>query len=156
MAKLVYSAASALDLLQMLLDETEENNLLVQSCKLYMECEFFFTELQALSDFTYKVTLPLLNCVETSSQNDLLQILPALYHDLAEGNMHTLNKYHVSYKHLPVVEPDRELVKEILYLMCVYATYAVKLQCGTEYGFTDDSQLPIATQLDKLSEGKLF
>ena len=91
--KLRYSAASiiaALDLLQMLLHETEKDNLLVQSCKLYLEREFFFTKLQALSYFTHKVTLPLLNCVEANSQKCLLQILPALYRNLADGNMHTL------------------------------------------------------------------
>ena len=51
-AKLRYSAAliiAVLDLLQMLLHETEKDNLLVQSCKLYIECKFFFTELEALS-----------------------------------------------------------------------------------------------------------
>ena len=120
-----------------------------------MECEFFFTELQALSDFTYKVTLPLLNCVQTSSRKDLLQILPALYRNLADGNMHTLDKY-VSYKHLPVAEPDSELVKEILYLTCAHIAYPVKLKCGREYGFADDSQLPNATQLEKLTEDELF
>ena len=121
-----------------------------------MECEFFFTEQQALSDFTFKVALPLLNCVQTSSRKDLLQILPALYRNLADGNMHTLDKYHVSYKHLPVAEPELELVKEILYLMCAHAAYAMKLKCGREYGFTDDSQLPRATQLEKLTEDELF
>ena len=121
-----------------------------------MECEFFFTELQALSDFTYKVTLPLLNCVQTSSRKDLLRILPALYRNLADGNMHTLDKYHVSYKHLPVAEPDSELLKEILYPMCAHAPYRVKLKCGREHGFADDSQLPRATQLEKLTEDELF
>ena len=86
----------------------------------------------------------------------MLQILPALHHDLADGNMHTLDKYHVSYMQLPVVEPDSDLVKEILHLMCVHAAYAVKSQCGREYGFIDYSQLPRATQLDKLTEDKLF
>ena len=82
----------------------------------------------------------------------MLQILPALYHDLIDGNMHTLDKYHVSYKNLPVAEPDSKLVNKILYLMCVHAAYAVKLQCGREYEFTDVSQLPRARQLDKLTE----
>ena len=59
-----------------------------------------------------------LNNVETNSQKDLLQILLALYRDLNDGNMHALDKYPVSYKHLPVAEPDSESVKEILY-MCV-------------------------------------
>ena len=40
--------------------------------------------------------------------------------------------------------------------MCVDAANAVKLQCGSEYGFADDSELPRATQLDKLTEEELF
>ena len=103
-----------------------------------MECEFLFTERQTLPYFTHKVALPLLNYVEISSQQDLLQILSALYPDLTDGNMHTLGKYRVSYKHLPVAEADSELVKKILYLMCVDAAYAVKLQCCREYGFADE------------------
>ena len=110
----------------------------------------------AFPNFTHKVTLPLLNCVETSSQKDLLQILPSLYHDLADGKVHTLDKHRVSFNHPPVTEPDSELLKKILYLMCVDAAYAVKLQCGSEYGFADDSELPRATQLDKLTEEELF
>ena len=147
---------AALDQLQILLHETEKDNLLVQSCKLHMECEILFTELQALSYFAHEMILPLLNFVETSSQKDLLQILPSLYRDLTDNNMHTPDKYHVFYKYLPAVEPDCELVKEILYLMCMDAAYVVKLQCGREYGFADDNQLPRATQLDKLTEDKLF
>ena len=107
--------------MQMLLHETEKDNLLLQSYKLYMECEFFFTKLEALSYFTHKLTLPLLNCVAASSQKDLLQVLPAFHCYLADGKMHTLDKYRVSYKHLPVAEPDSKLVKEILYLICVDA-----------------------------------
>ena len=43
-ANLGYGAASilaVLSLLQMLLFETEKNNLLVQACRLYVECDFF-------------------------------------------------------------------------------------------------------------------
>ena len=93
----------------------------------------------AFPNFTHKVTLLLLNFVETSSQKDLLQILPSLYHDLADGKVHTLDKHCVSFNHPPVTEPDSELLKKILYLMCVDVAYAVKLQCGSEYGFADDS-----------------
>ena len=91
-----------------------------------------------------------------SSQKDLLQIVLALYHNLADGKVHALGKHRVSFNHQPVTEPDSELLKKILYLMCVDAAYAVKLQCGREYGFADDSQLPRATQLDKLTEEELF
>ena len=106
--------------------------------------EMFFSlsaHRNAFPNFTHKVTLPLLNCVETSSQKDLVQILPSLYHDLADGKVHTLDKHRGSFNHPPVTEPDSELLKKILYLMCVDAAYAVKLQCGREYGFGDDSQL---------------
>ena len=65
--KLGYSEASileALHLFQMLLKETEMDNLLVQACRLYIECEFFITELQALTYYTHRITLPYLNYVE--------------------------------------------------------------------------------------------
>ena len=60
-AKLGYSAASilqALSLFQMLPTETKMDNLLVEACKLNIECEFLITELQALTYFTHKITLP--------------------------------------------------------------------------------------------------
>ena len=84
-AKSGYSAASilaALPLLQMLLLETEKENLLVQACRIYPECEFFITELHAHAYFTYKVTLPLLDGVEVCEQTDLLTIFPNLYADM--------------------------------------------------------------------------
>ena len=69
-AKLGYSAASilnALPLLQMLLRESGKCNLLVQACRMYVQCEIFI-ELHVLAYFTHKVTLPLLNCVEVCDQ----------------------------------------------------------------------------------------
>ena len=61
LAKLGYSAApilQALSLFQMLLTETKMDNLLVEACKLNIEREFLITELQALTYFTHKITLP--------------------------------------------------------------------------------------------------
>ena len=92
-AKLRYAAVSilaALPLLQMLFIETEKNSLLVQACRLYVECEFFLTKLHALTYFTHEVTLPLLNYVEISDQSQLLHIIPKLYEDLSNGKMDTL------------------------------------------------------------------
>ena len=51
---------ATLPLHQMLLLEIEKNSLLVQVCRLYVECEFFLTELHVLAYFTHNVTLPLL------------------------------------------------------------------------------------------------
>ena len=62
-----------------LLEETWKSNLLVQACKIYLNCELFLTELQLLAYFTKKITLPFLNCVEKCSQEQLLEILPLLY-----------------------------------------------------------------------------
>lgn len=155
-AKLGYSAASvlnALPLLTMLLNETEKNNLLVQACKMYIQCEFFITELHALAYFTHKVTLPLLNCVEVCDQEQLLIILPKLYDDLTKSNMDTLKEYIVIYKHLQIKEPDSDLENQVIKRMCIDAAEGIKLQCGREYGFSDKEAR--ATQLDKLTPDEL-
>ena len=117
-AKLGYSAASALDLLHMLLHELRKiifwsslANCTWMWIFLYWTASLVLLYLD--SDTTF------VNMCWDQQPKDLFQILPALYRDLADGNMHTLDKYHVSYKHLPAAESDIELVKEILYLMCV-------------------------------------
>ena len=134
----------------MLLLETEKNNLLVQACRLYVKCDFFLTELHLLAYFTHRVTLPLCNCVEISDQSQLLHIFPKLYEDLPNGKMDTLQDFLVSYKQLPIDEPESEIVQELLNRMCTDTAEAIKLQCGQEYGFSD-SEPPRATQLDKLT-----
>jgi len=155
-AKLGYSAASilsALPLLQMLLDETEKNNLLVQSCRMYLQCEFFLTELHALAYFTHKVTLPLLNCVEISDQNELLKVFPKLYEGLNAKKLDTLQHFLVSYKHLVIEEPTNTLTSKLLEKMCLDAAEGIKLQCGREYGFSESDAR--ATELHKLSVEQL-
>ena len=87
-----YSVAyilAALPLYQILLLETEKDNLHVQVSWIYLECEFLITEL--LAYFMHKVTLPLLNCVEVCEQTQLLTIFPELNTDLCTVNMNTLN-----------------------------------------------------------------
>ena len=54
-AKLAYSAPSilaALPLPELLLLQTKKDNLLLQACRMYLECEFFITELHAPVYFT--------------------------------------------------------------------------------------------------------
>ena len=86
---------------------------------------FFLTELRALAHFTHKVTLPLLNCVEISGQSQLLHILPN--NDLANGKIDTLKDFLVSYKDLPIDEPEKEIVQELLKHMCTDAAEGIKL-----------------------------
>ena len=90
--KLGYSAASilcALPQLQRILAETLKTNLLMEACRLYVECELFITVLYVLTVFTEKVTLPFLNCLEWWSQKDFLEIFPRLYNDLLKHNTNT-------------------------------------------------------------------
>ena len=117
-AKLGYSAASALDLLHMLLHELRKIIFWssLANCT-WMWIFLYWTASLVLLYLDSDTTFVKL-CWDQQPK-DLFQILPALYRDLTDGNMHTLDKYHVSYKHLPAAESDIELVKEILYLMCV-------------------------------------
>ena len=154
--KLGYAAASILQafpLLQSLLEETWKSNLLVQACKIYLNCELFLTELQLLAYFTKKITLSFLNCVEKCSQEQLLEILPFLYQDLLAGNPNTLEEYQVEYKHVIVEDLTNQIQKDAFIMMCVDAAAGIKFQCGGEYGFGDmDEEDPRATQLYKLSK----
>ena len=156
--KFDYSAASFIHAhpsLEMLLAETSKTNLLVEACKLYLECEFFWTELQVLAYFTYKVTLPLLNCVEVSDQATLLKIFPKLYADLKQGNTDTLQHFIVKYRHVPVKTLSSKLENTVLFLMCVDAADGIQIQCGREYGFAKEGEESRATELYKMSLAEL-
>ena len=77
LTKLDYNAASILQaLLQItkLLIETWKSHLLIKACKLYVNCELFIKELHLLAIFTHKVTSPFLNCIEKSTQVELLKV----------------------------------------------------------------------------------
>ena len=136
--KLGYSCASvlnALPYLQMLLNETHLSNQHTDMVRMFLDNELFFVELKVLSYFTFKVTLPLLNAVEVSTQDELCEIFPKLYHDLAAGIMNTLDKFTVQHRHLVVEGPKTELENVLLSDMCTKAAETVELQCGREYGF---------------------
>ena len=90
--KLGYSSASILQVLPQitkLLMETWKSNLFIEACKLYVNCELFITELHFLAVFTHKVTLPFLNCIEKSTQEELLKIFPKLHCDILNHDMDT-------------------------------------------------------------------
>ena len=72
---------------QKILSDTTQNNMLVQACRLYLECDFIIARMRALANFTYIVTMPYLNFVERSDQNDLCNSLPLLYQGLKEGKL---------------------------------------------------------------------
>ena len=101
--KLGYTAGAIYECIpqfQKLLQKTHTNNLLVRACRLYLESEFIVASLKALSNFTYRVTMPYLNAVEKCDQNQLLDILPKLCSDLKGGSAgKMLENYHVEWTH---------------------------------------------------------
>jgi hypothetical protein len=99
-AKLGYTAGAIYDCLPQftkLLERTSKNNMLVRACRLYLECDFIIAGLKALSNFTYEVTMPFLNCVERVNQSDLCRIISNLFEELKKGNLKCadLALYHV-------------------------------------------------------------
>ena len=153
-AKLGYVAGSILDaipLLTMLLNEAPNQNLHTESVRIYIECEFFSTALAVLSYFSYKVSLPLLNCEEKSSQTDLCVLFPKLYEYLLVGNTNTLLDFVVKHTQYQVKDLSSDLEKLLLKKFCTHAAAVIKLQCGSEY-FPDESTTSRSTHISYLSE----
>ena len=98
-AKLGKAAGSLLEALSIIkkdLDETYNNNLFIKVCKLYIESKLFIMELEVLPFFSHHITFPFLNCIENCNQEDLLDILLTLYHDLISNFTDTLSKYNLT------------------------------------------------------------
>lgn len=153
--KLGYSCASILDAfpyIRMVVNETHLNNQHVEIMRVLMDSEFLLSELNSLAYFTYKVTLPLLNVVESGTQDDLCQIFPQLCQDLKDGSLETLKNYIVEYRHITLNKPVSEVEISLLRQMCYEAAKTIQLQCGREYGIGAYSQLPQrATQIFNLT-----
>ena len=103
-----------MSIIKKVLDETYNNNLLVEACKLYSGSELFIRELEVLAFFNNHVTFSFLNCFENCNQKDLLDILPNLYHDLINNSTDTLSKYKLTKQHLNTQEPDSKLSQKML------------------------------------------
>ena len=87
--KLGYLAGAVFDCLpyfRKILVETPLKNLLVRACRIYVDNKFIAAGLKALAIFTFKVTMPFLNFVEKSIQEDLVKVLPQLFVDLSAAN----------------------------------------------------------------------
>ena len=104
---LAYQAGTIYDALpyfKILLDRTPLNNLLVGACRLYLECDFIKTGFKSLANFTFNVTMPYLNFVEKTDQDDLCQMLPELYRDRQLKRLDTLKEYQVPWEHVNMFE----------------------------------------------------
>ena len=136
--RLGYQAGAVYDCVpyfRAILDETPLNNLLVRSCRIYLENDFVLAGLKALALFTYNITMPFLNLVEKSDQETLVDVLPKLCSDLAQRKTDTLSRYKVEWTHVHVVKngPESELDQFLLEAMCEKAAIGVELQCKREY-----------------------
>ena len=137
------------------LHNTKSNNLLLQACRLYLECDFIIIGLKVLAWFTYCVTLPFLNMTQLSTQNDLVKVLPHLHDDLQNNLTDTLSSYIVPYS-FEVEKPETPVEVYLLQCMCQQAAKDLATQRGREYGFQRTAESagnaePRATELHKLS-----
>ena len=49
--------------LHLIRDESTTTNQLIEACKIYIESELFYTELETFTYFNYHVTFPFLNAI---------------------------------------------------------------------------------------------
>ena len=134
-AKLGKAAASILnakDILLMLLDEIQVTNQLTESCRIYLSSDLFLTELECLAYFNHYVTFPFLNCVEVSTQEELVDIIPKLYNDLLEKKIATLDKFVVKMRRMPDPELSTDVATIIVGRIYLSAVECIKRQCGRE------------------------
>ena len=108
LGKAAASLTEAFLIIEKVLDETYNNNLLTEVCKLYIESKLFITELEALAFFSHHVTFPFLSCIENCNQKNLLDILLTLCH-LIDNSTSSLSKYKLTMQHINIKEPKSKL-----------------------------------------------
>ena len=62
-----------------------------------------------------------MNCIENYNKNDLLDILPTLYHDLVNNSTETLLEYELTTRTLNIQEQDSKLRQKTLANFCLAA-----------------------------------
>ena len=111
-----------------LLNESHLTNQHIEIVRMFLDSEFFITELSVLAFFIRGTT---------------------------EGfPMDSLEQYLVKYRHIVVSPPTNETETLLLEPMCLNASKSM-LQCGREYGFTDKNEPARATQLNLLTAEEL-
>ena len=103
---------------------------------LYLESDYIAVSLKALSNFTYRVTMPYHNAVERVDQNELMKILPQLCDNLQKGSPgNSLETFHVDWTHVKMKDQalTSDLDEFIQKQMCIDAGKGVELQCAQEY-----------------------
>jgi len=138
-SKMGYTAGAIVECIpqfRAILEETSHTNMLTEACKLYLESEYIIAAMRALANFTHRVTMPYLNCIERSNQNELVKLLPKLCADLKEGKMDTMKPFHVPWTHvnMSLQEPASPFDHHLLKMMCEHAAKGVEMQCAKNTG----------------------
>ena len=93
--------------------------------------------LKAVSNYTYNVTLPFLNCMKRMDQNSLWSIMPNLFQELQNGNLiwDDLKPFHVKWTHVTMEkqEPKTNFDKYLIKLLCQSEASRSQLQCVPKY-----------------------
>ena len=157
-AKLGYTAGAIYESLpqfKKLLERTSRNNLLVRACNLYLESDLIIAGLKSLSNFTYHITMPFLNCVERVDLNVLRDIIPKLFETLKSGSLRrdALAEYQVKWTHANMDNQKltSDLDHYLLKVLCKTAVEGFELQCAREYWSKDDNTRR-ATALHQLTQ----
>ena len=98
-------------IIKKVIDETYNNDLLIEACKLCIENDVFIRELKVLDFFNNDATFSFLNCIENCNQKD---ILPNLFHDLINNSTDTLSKYKLTMEHINTQKPGSKLSQKYL------------------------------------------
>lgn len=106
----------------MLINESHLSNQHTEIVRMFLDSEFFSTELSALSYFTHKVTLLFLYCFEISTWTRLYSFFPKLYKDLKEKNLDTLQQFFAPHRHVEVEKPSTDIQLNLLDLVCRCST----------------------------------
>ena len=125
LGKPALSILEAKDIFQKLVDKVEGANQLVEACRIYLSSELFITELECLAYFNHFIMFPSLNCVETSSQAELLVILLQLYNYLRDKEVETLKDFIVSIHGMTTPTLSSEASRKIIDKMCLCAAAAI-------------------------------
>lgn len=114
-------------------------NLHSKAVKLYLEEEFIVDAMVCLARITEFVTVPFLQMVQKSTNQQLLQIFPQLFHDLKHNSLSTLADFHTPFNF--TFPPSNNSQQAMLKLMTKSIAEGLELQRGREYGFSTNASL---------------
>lgn len=131
-----------------LVESTVRNNELVRAIKTYLTVPELLDFLKSLSICTETVCLPFLKLSERLPHDELLKAMKALYEDLSNGSLNTLDGYCDGFSFGLTITSTR--VQNLCNLMAVKMGECLSTQRGREYGFGKKAEKERATSMTVL------